>query len=66
MYATYLFLVLISVTSGDYLMTLIVLVLGKGSIKKKNLEFFRFRWWVGLEKSIFQILKNKKICSKNA
>ena len=29
--------------------------LGKGSIKKKNLEFSRFSGWVGLEKSIFQI-----------
>ena len=40
MYAMYLFLMLISVTSGDYLMTLIVLVLGKGSIKKKKIWNF--------------------------
>ena len=31
---------------------------------KKKLEFSRFSGWVGLKKSIFQILKNKKYALK--
>ena len=38
--------------------------LGKGSKKKKNLEFSRFSGWVGLKNSIFQIKKMLSKCIK--